>query len=100
MSDVYLIQLIGLLIAAAGVIALLATTSLYGTPLTRDEKRRQGDIKGNLYRLPFNLETIASALFFLGGVGILTGSKFNLCAFLIHWLPNLPEAFRIFLACR
>lgn len=99
MQDKFLIQLIGVLIAAAGAVALMATAYLYGMPLTREEKRRRGE-HGNVYNLPFNLETLASTLFLLAGVGILAWSKFDLCEFLSHWLPDLPGSIRIFLSCR
>jgi hypothetical protein len=99
MSDIYFIQLIGVLITAAGVVALIVSAKLYGTPLTREEQERSGQ-RGDSYRLPINLTTIASAAFFLGGIGILTWSKFDMCSFLGYWIPNLPEALRIFLSCR
>jgi hypothetical protein len=102
MSNIYFIQLIGVLLTAAGMIALMGSAYLYGTPLTRAEKRERGDDRGRggyVYRLPFNLETLISTAFLLGGVGILTWAKFNLCAFLAHWLPDLPEALRIFMSC-
>ena len=95
-----MIQMIGLLIAGTGAVALTACAYLYGTPLTREEKRRHGDPRGNVYSLPFNLETIASGLVLLGGIGILLWAKFDLCLFLAHWLPELPEAVRLFLSCR
>jgi hypothetical protein len=103
MPNPYLIKLVGVLLTGAGVIALTTSAYLYGTPLTREEKqkaKRDGHPSGTLYRLPFNLETIASALFFIGGIGILTWSKFELCPFLAHWLPDLPEALLFLLTCR
>jgi len=81
----------------------MASAYLYGTPLTGTEKRRMDDDRGrggHVYRLPFNLETLISTVFLLGGVGILTWAKFNLCAFLAHWLPDFPEALRFFMSCR
>lgn len=103
MPNLYLIQLVGVLLTGAGVIAVTASTYLYGTPLNREEKRkakRDGQLSGTWYRLPFNLETIASALFLIGGIGILTWSKFDLCPFLTYWLPDLPEALRLLLSCQ
>jgi hypothetical protein len=103
MQNNYIVQLIGVLITGAGVLALTASTYLYGTPLTREEKRmaaRDERSSGTLYRLPFNLETIASALFLLGGIGILTWSKFELCSFLAYWLPDLPNALIFLFTCR
>lgn len=103
MQNIYIVQLIGVLITGAGVLALTASTYLYGTPLTREEKRkagRNGHPSGMTYRLPFKLETLASALFLLGGIGILTWSKFELCPFLAHWLPDLPGAVRFLWTCR
>ena len=102
MADIYLIQLIGVLLTTAGVAALSASAFLYGTPLTREEKRNM-DRKWehrNTYRLPIRLETMVSAVFFLGGLGILGWSKFDLCSFLAHWLPELPEALRLLLSCQ
>jgi hypothetical protein len=99
MKDIYIVQLIGVLLTAAGAIALMASAVLYGTPLTPQEKQREGYRRGNVYRMPFNLETIASTTLLLAGIGILIWAKFDACAFLAHWLPDLPEA-RIFLSCR
>jgi len=100
MKDVYIVQLIGILLTAAGAIALAASAVLFGTSLTRQERRREGYRAGNVYRMPFNLETIASTLFLLTGIAILSWTKFDACAFLDRWLPDLPEAARIFLSCR
>lgn len=103
MQNIHIVQLIGVLITGAGVLALTASTYLYGSPLTREEKRRatrDERSSGTMYRLPFNLETLASALFLLGGIGILTWSKFKVCPFLIYWLQDLPEALRFLLTCR
>jgi hypothetical protein len=102
MADIYIIQLIGVLLTAMGAVALSASADLYGTPLTREEKRNM-DRKWehrDVYRLPLRLETLASTVFFLGGVGILWWSKFNHCAFLARWLPDLPEALRLLLSCQ
>jgi hypothetical protein len=102
MTNVYFIQLIGVLLTAAGIVALTATTHLYGTPLSAEERRNLGRKleHRNWYRLPIRLETLASTAVFLGGMGILAWSKFNLCGFLAYWLPSLPEALRIFMSCR
>jgi hypothetical protein len=102
-ENIYLIQLVGVMLAAAGIIALMASVHLFGTPLSPAEKRRASDEwnrRRDAYRLPINLETVASAIFFLGGIGILTWSKFELCAFLAYWLPPLPDALRLLLSCR
>jgi len=91
------------MLATAGMIALTASVHLFGTPLSPAEKRRASDEwnrRRDVYRLPISFETIASMIFFLGGIGILTWSKFNLCAFLAYWLPSLPEAIQLFLSCR
>jgi hypothetical protein len=101
-ANTYLIQLVGVILTIAGLIALTASTHLFGTRRSPAERRRASDEwnrRRNVYRLPINLETIASTLVLLGGVGILTWSKFNLCAFLAYWLPPLPEAVRLFLSC-
>jgi hypothetical protein len=103
MASIYLIQLVGLMLAIAGMIGLTASAHLFGTPLSLAEKRRASDEwnrRRDVYRLPLSLETIAAILFFLGGVGILTWSKFDLCAFLAYWLPTLPEAIRLLLSCK
>jgi len=100
MANTYFIQLIGVLLTAAGMIALITSAYLYGTPLTRAEKREAGRERGNVHRLPFNLETLISSAFLLAGVGMLTWTKFNLCAFLAHWLPGLPEALKLLMSCR
>lgn len=100
MSKIDFIQLIGVLLAAAGVVALTAAEHIFGRPLTRDERDRVGAKKSHMTWLPINLETVASAAVFLGGIGILTWSKFDLCVFLAHWLPDLPEALRLLMSCR
>jgi hypothetical protein len=103
MTNIYLIQLVGVILGIAGMVALTVSAHLFGTPLSPAEKRRASDEwnrRRDAYRLPINLETIASAAFLLGGLGILTWSKFELCAFLAYWLPPLPEAIRLLLSCR
>ena len=100
MANPYLIQLIGVLLVGAGMVALTAASYAFGKPLTHEERLEIGKGDKNIYRLPINLETIASAAVFLGGMGILWWSKFNFCAFLAYWLPNLPEAIRLLLSCR
>jgi hypothetical protein len=85
------------------MIALTASAHLFGTPLSLEEKRRASDEwnrRRDVYRLPINLEAMVAIAFFLGGIGILIWSKFNLCAFLAYWLPNPPEAIRLLLSCR
>jgi hypothetical protein len=99
MTNIYTIQLLGVLMSAAGFAALMATATLYGTPLTGEEKRRENR-HGDVYRLPFRLETIAATLLLLAGVGILVWSKFEICSFLAYWLRGMPEALKMFLSCR
>jgi hypothetical protein len=104
-ANTFLIQLIGLVLAVAGMIALTASAHLFGTPLSSAERRRASDEWNRrrdayAYRLPINLESIVSAIFFLGGIGILVWSKFELCTFLAYWIPSLPEVARILLSCR
>ena len=100
MTNIYFIQLIGVLVTGLGMIALTATYYLYGNPLSRDEEIRMNKTGKGLRRMPFNLETIISSIFFLGGMGILTWSKFSLCAFLNYWLPTMPDAIMFLLSCR
>ena len=101
MTNIYFIQLVGVILVAAGALALTATTYVFGTPLTREEEERLKVRKGgNWYRLPINLETIASSAVFLAGMGILWWSKFSFCAFLAYWLPDLPYAIKFWLSCR
>lgn len=102
-ANLFLIQFIGVVLVVAGMIALMAATHLFGTPLTRAERRRASDEwnrRKDLYRLPFNFEVIVASIVFLGGIGILMWSGFNFCAFLVYWLPSLPEAVSLLLACR
>ncbi|HEX9333474.1 MAG TPA: hypothetical protein VF896_16395 [Anaerolineales bacterium] len=102
MANNYLIQLIGVILAIAGIIALTASAHIFGTPLSPAEKRRASDEwnrKRDVYRLPVNLDVIASTIFFFGGIGVLAWSNFNLCAFLAYWLPPLPEIARLLLSC-
>ena len=103
MANIYLIQLVGVMLAIAGIIALTASAHLFGTPYSPTEKRRASDEwnrRRNTYRLPFSLETVAAVGFFFGGVWILTWSKFNMCDFLAYWVPSLPFAIRLLLSCR
>ena len=98
-----LIQLIGVVLTVAGLIALIASAHVFGTPLSPDEKRRASDEwnrRRDAYRLPVNLETLLSAIFFLGGISILVWSKFEFCAFLAYWFPSTPEAVKLLLSCR
>jgi hypothetical protein len=102
MASIFLIQLVGLVLAIAGMIGLTAAAHLFGTPLSPTEKRRASDEwnrRRDAYRLPLSLETIAATTFLLFGIGILTWSKFNLCAFLDYWIPTLPPAIRLLLSC-
>jgi hypothetical protein len=66
----YFIQLIGVLLTVAGLIALTASARFFGTPLSNEEKRRASDEwnhRRDTYRLPIDLEAIVAAAFFLGG---------------------------------
>jgi hypothetical protein len=103
MPNVLLIHLIGVVLTLAGLIALMASAHVFGIPLSPAEKRRASDEwnrKRDAYRLPINLETVVSAIFFLSGIGILVWSKFELCVFLAYWFPPLPDAVKLLLACR
>ena len=103
MTKFYFIQLVGVVLTVLGMIALTATSAtsyLYGKPLSRDERLRMGEKRTNIRRMPINLETIITVVFFLGGMGILSWSKFSLCIFLTYWLPNLPDALIFLLSCR
>lgn len=103
MPNGQLIQLIGVVLTTAGLIALTASAHVFGTPLSPAEKRRASDEwnrKRDAYRLPINLETIVSAVFFVAGICILVWSKFEFCAFLAYWFPPLPGAVKLLLACR
>lgn len=99
MNSPYFIQLIGIVMVLAGLVALTAASLLFGTPLDYDEKRRLGKT-GNVTRLPINLETIASAAVLLGGLGILARSNFELCPFLDYWLPSISSVYQVLLACQ
>jgi hypothetical protein len=56
-------------------------------------------MNGDAYHLPINWTTLASGVFFLGGIAILTWSKFNMCTFLLYWIPDLPDAVKLLMAC-
>jgi len=102
MANMLLIQLIGVVLTIAGLISLMASAHVFGIPLSPAEKRRASDEwnhKRDVYRLPINLETVVSAFFFLGGIGILIWSKFDFCTFLAYWFPPLPDAVKLLLAC-
>jgi len=103
MADIFLIQLIGVLLFLTGFIALTATAGLFGSPLSAAENRRASDEwnrKPNAYRLPISLETIVSTVFLLGGIGLLIWSRFELCGFLAYWFPPLPDLAKLVLSCR
>ena len=90
MKNPYIIQAVGLAISAIGVLALIAVMTIYGRPLSDDERLRLGRENRGEFKLPINIETIFAAIIFLSGVGILYWSKFELCTFTAHWVPNLP----------
>jgi len=101
-ANLFLIQFVGVVLAVAGMIALTASARLFGTPLSPAERRRASDEwnrKRDMYRLPINLETIVSTIFFVGGIGILVWSKFEFCTFLSYWLPSVPEVIRLLISC-
>ena len=103
MPNLLLIQLIGVVLTMAGLISLMASAHVFGIPLSPAEKRRASDEwnrKRDAYRLPINLETVVSAIFFLSGIGILIWSKFEFCTFLAYWFPPLPDAVKVLLACK
>jgi hypothetical protein len=103
MANVFLVQLVGLALAIAGFIALTASAHLFGMPLSPAERRRASDEwnrRRDAYRLPINIESIVSAIFFLGGIGILVWSRFEHCAFLAYWFPPLPDVAKLLLSCR
>ena|SRR5688572_24315435 len=103
MADFFLIQLVGVVLALTGFIALTATAGSFGSSLSPEEKRRASDEwnrKRNVYRLPISLETIVSTVFLFGGLWILIWSRFDLCAFLAYWFPPLPDLAKLVLSCR
>jgi hypothetical protein len=100
MTNPYVIQVVGVLLTAAGLSALTASAYVYGRPLTRDEKLRMRDERKHIRRLPVNPETIASTAFVLIGLGVLNWSNFNLCAYLAYWLPSLSSSIKFWLSCQ
>jgi len=103
MVNIYLTQLVGVMLTAAGIFALMASAHLFGTPLTPADRKKASDEwnrRINAYSLPISFSTIISAVVFLGGIGILTWSKFNPCVFLGYWLPTLPAAINLLLPCK
>jgi hypothetical protein len=103
MANDFLIQLVGVVLTVAGLIALTASAHVFGTPVSPAEKRRASDewnLRRDAYRLPVNLDTVVSAIFFLGGVGILVWSKFQFCTFLAYWFPPMPDVLKVLLSCR
>ena len=91
MKNPFIIQAVGLAIASIGVLALIAVTTLYGRPLSNEERLRLGREDRGTFKLPINIETIVAAILLLCGVGILAWSKFDLCTFTAYWLPDLPR---------
>lgn len=100
MRDPYIIQSIGLVITAIGVLALIAFMTIFGRPLSEEEIHQRGGEGRGLYRLPINIETIVSTLILVSGIGILTWSNFDHCLFIRHWAPNLPDTVMVALQCR
>src|SRR5215211_636800 len=103
MANVYLTQLIGIMLTGAGVLALMASAHLFGTPLTPADRRKASDDwnrRGSVYSLPITFSTLLSVIVFVGGIGILTWSKFELCIFLQYWVPTLPESIKLLLSCK
>ena len=103
MVNIYLTQLVGVMLTGAGILALMASAHLFGTPLTPADRKKASDEwnrRANGYSLPISFSTILSTVVFLGGIGILTWSKFNVCIFLGYWLPTLPEALKLLLTCK
>src|SRR5690348_13803864 len=103
MTDVFLIQLVGVVLVTTGFLALTASAGMFGSPLSPADKRRASDEwnrKRNSYRLPIGLESIVSTIFLLGGIGILIWSKFELCGFLNYWFPPMPSLLKSVLSCR
>jgi hypothetical protein len=81
----------------------MASAHLFGTPLTPADRKKASDEwnrRGNVYSLPISFSTLASIAIFLGGIGILTWTKFELCVFLGYWVPTLPEAIKLLLSCK
>jgi hypothetical protein len=65
-TNIFLIQLIEIVLVIAGTIALTASAHLFGTPVSPAEQRKASDQwnrRRDVYRLPINLETIAAAIF-------------------------------------
>jgi hypothetical protein len=103
MADVFIIQLIGVVLVLTGFVSLTASAGLFGYPLSPADKRRASDDwnrRRDTYRLPINLESVVSTLFLVGGISILIWSNFELCGFLAHWFPTLPELAKLALSCR
>lgn len=103
MVNIYLTQLIGIMLTGAGILALMASAHLFGSPLTPTDKRKASDEwnrRGNTYSLPISFSTLASIAILVGGIGILARAKFELCVFLAYWLPTLPEAIKLLLGCK
>jgi hypothetical protein len=103
MANIFLIQLVGVVLVLTGFIALTASAGLFGYPLSPADRQRASDEwnrKRNAYRLPISLETIVSTIFLSGGIWILIWSRFELCGFLAYWLPPLPELAKLVLSCR
>ena len=99
MKNPYVVQSVGLIITAIGALVLIALMTLYGKPLSEEETTRLGRENRGAFRLPINIETIVATIILLGGIGILTWSKFDLCTFTAHWLPDLPGLMMRALQC-
>ena len=99
MGNLYVIQLMGVLLTAAGWAALAASAYVYNSPLRRHEKLKMQNESRHMRPLPISPETVASTAFILIGVGILSWSRFELCAYLSYWLPGLFDSIKFWLAC-
>jgi hypothetical protein len=99
MNNPFIVQSIGLLVSAIGVLALISFTTIFGRPLSDEEKLRVGEKKRDLYRLPVNIETIISTIILVAGIGILKWANFDPCSFIAYWLPDLPRTVMVALHC-
>lgn len=99
--NVFLIQLLGVILTGAGLLGWSIYAAVYGMPLTNSEQRRtHGHHSGSqVFSLPINMETLALGLLIAAGVGILTLTHFSACAFIGYWWADAPASILNFI-CR
>ena len=73
MVNPYPIQIVGLVMTAIGLLALAALATIYGRPLSNEEKLRAGKKSKNIFRHRSILKQLFQQQYYLGVLPYLTG---------------------------